>query len=135
MTDKIDDVLNDDTLNCVVEVMGGTGIAKDVVLRALGKGKHVVTANKALIAEHLPEIQAAISSAPGGPSFAYEAAVCGAIPIINTLQTCYEGDVVTSVMGICNGTTNFMLCKMEGGADYGEVLKEAQVSEKEREKG
>jgi len=126
LTDQIDDVLNDDTLNCVIEVMGGTGIAKDVVLRALGKGKHVVTANKALIAEHLPEIQSAILAAPGGPSFAYEAAVCGAIPIINTLQTCYEGDVVTSVMGICNGTTNFMLCKMEGGADYGEVLKEAQ---------
>lgn len=57
--------------------MGGTGIAKDVVLRALSSGKHVVTANKALIAEHLGEIQKAIGEAEGSPSFAYEAAVCG----------------------------------------------------------
>ncbi|GMH94961.1 hypothetical protein TL16_g13045 [Triparma laevis f. inornata] len=126
LTDSLDDVLNDETLNCIVEVMGGTGIAKDVVLRALSSGKHVVTANKALIAEHLGEIQKAIGEAEGSPSFAYEAAVCGAIPIINTLQSCYSGDNITSVMGICNGTTNFMLCKMEDGADYGEVLKEAQ---------
>lgn len=128
ITTDVEKVLGDEGINCVVEVMGGTGLAKDVVLRSLASGKHVVTANKALIAEHMDEIQSAISSAPGSPLFAYEAAVCGGIPIINTLQTCYSGDNIHELMGICNGTTNFMLCKMEKGADYAEVLKEAQVS-------
>ena len=117
----VNDVLNDDSIDCVVEVMGGTGLAKTVVMQALKRGKSVVTANKALIAENLNDFVDL-----NGVPFAYEAAVCGGIPIINTLQNCYAGDIIQEVMGICNGTTNYMLGKMEEGADYDEVLKEAQ---------
>ena len=118
------DILDDKSIDCVVEVMGGTGLAKTIVLEALQKGKSVVTANKALLAEHLEELrQAALQSKK---HLLYEAAVCGGIPIINLLQTAYTGDVVTKLQGIANGTTNFMLTKMENGADYQAVLKEAQ---------
>ena len=106
--------------------MGGITHAKDVVFKAIEKGKHVVTANKALIANYLPELLALLKSNPS-VNFSYEAAVCGGIPIIRSLQSDYLSDSITKVMGIMNGTTNFMLCKMEDeGADYSTVLKEAQ---------
>mmetsp|Transcript_19 Transcript_19/g.28 ORF Transcript_19/g.28 Transcript_19/m.28 type:complete len:448 (+) Transcript_19:56-1399(+) len=120
-------ILDDKNIDLVVEVMGGTGLAKTVVLESLKKGKSVVTANKALIAEHLDEIKDAVQKAEGKAVFAYEAAVCGGIPIIQTLTGCFTGDIVHEVMGICNGTTNYMLGKMEAGTDYDEVLKEAQA--------
>ena len=126
-TDSVEDLMNDPNINCIIEVCGGTSLAKDVVLRALSSGKHVVTANKALIAQHMDELTTALSTAPGPPQFCYEAAVCGGIPIINALQSSYSSDSVTSISGICNGTTNYMLCKMEEGADYSEVLAEAQA--------
>lgn len=116
---NVNDILEDEEIDCVVEVMGGTNLAKVVVMEALKRGKSVVTANKALIAENLEDFV-------NESKFAYEAAVCGGIPIINTLQSCYAGDIIHEVMGICNGTTNYMLGKMEEGADYDEVLKEAQ---------
>lgn len=116
------DLLEDDSLDCIVEVMGGTGLAETVVDTALAKGKTVVTANKALLAEQLSKYSA------GEGRLAFEAAVCGGIPIINILQTAYAGDTVTSIMGICNGTTNFMLDKMDReGAGYADVLAEAQA--------
>ena len=117
-------ILKDDSIDCVVEVMGGTGLAKQVVIDSLSAGKPVVTANKALLAEYLDEIHQAALSAK--VPLAYEAAVCGGIPIIQTLQSCYSGDIVQDVSGIANGTTNYMLTKMEQGADYAEVLQEAQ---------
>mmetsp|Transcript_2195 Transcript_2195/g.2997 ORF Transcript_2195/g.2997 Transcript_2195/m.2997 type:complete len:436 (-) Transcript_2195:261-1568(-) len=117
-------ILEDDEIDCVVEVMGGVGLAKTVVFEALKKGKSVVTANKALIAENMDELVSMMAAKRS--MFGYEAAVCGGIPIINTLQSCYTGDNIHEVMGICNGTTNYMLGKMEEGADYAEVLKEAQ---------
>lgn len=80
------DILNDSSINCVVELMGGTGVAKDIVFNAIKAGKHIVTANKALIAAYLPEIQAALKENPS-VSFNFEAAVCGGIPIIHSLQT------------------------------------------------
>lgn len=124
-TTSIKEVVDSPDIDCVVEVMGGTGAAKDVVLDALKAGKSVVTANKALLAEHLSEIIAAQTKAQR--PLMYEAAVCGGIPIINLLQTAYTGDTIQSVEGILNGTTNFMLDKMDReGADYGAVLKEAQ---------
>lgn len=114
-----DDILGDASINCVVELMGGVTHAKDVVFRAINAGKHVVTANKALIAAFLPDLQAALAANPQ-VTFNYEAAVCGGIPIIHTLQTDFLADNITKVMGIMNGTTNFMLCKMEDeGAEYG----------------
>ena len=118
------DILDNESIDCVVEVMGGTGLAKTVVLEALQKGKSVVTANKALLAEHLDELRQAALAAK--KPLLYEAAVCGGIPIINALQTAYTPDTITQLQGIANGTTNFMLTKMEAGADYMAVLKEAQ---------
>eukprot|EP00607_Mallomonas_marina_P009851 CAMPEP_0182419070 /NCGR_PEP_ID=MMETSP1167-20130531/3467_1 /TAXON_ID=2988 /ORGANISM="Mallomonas Sp, Strain CCMP3275" /LENGTH=435 /DNA_ID=CAMNT_0024593677 /DNA_START=75 /DNA_END=1382 /DNA_ORIENTATION=- len=126
-TTNYDDILNDSTINCVVELMGGVTDAKDVVYRAIAADKHVITANKALIASYIGEIQSLLEAHPA-VQFSYEAAVCGGIPIIHTLQSAYLGDSITKVMGIMNGTTNFMLCKMEDeGAAYDDVLKEAQA--------
>lgn len=106
--------------------MGGTGLAKKVVESALKQGKPVVTANKALLAEHWGELQDIIKD-NSTASLHWEAAVCGGIPIIQTLQSCYTGDDISSITGICNGTTNYMLTKMStGAADYDDVLKEAQ---------
>lgn len=124
LTTNFDDILNDSSIDMVVELMGGTGLAKTFVLESLKKGKSVVTANKALVADCLDEIDQVVKST--GSKFAFEASVCGGIPIINTLQQCYSGDIIHEISGIMNGTTNYMLCKMETGADYDEVLKEAQ---------
>ena len=120
----IKSIVEDDNIDLVVEVMGGTEIAKTVVLESLKRGKSVVSANKTLIAECMNEIRDAALQSKS--KFAYEAAVCGGIPVIQALQTCFAGDIIHVVMGICNGTTNYMLEKMEEGADYYEVLKEAQ---------
>jgi len=125
LVSDINEVLDDDSIDLIVEVMGGTGLAKTVVLKALENKQHVVTANKALIAEHLSEIQSSLQQ-NSSVKFGMEAAVCGGIPVIHVLQSVYTGDVIHEIMGICNGTTNYMLGKMEEGADYDEVLKEAQ---------
>jgi len=122
----VNSIIEDDDIDMVVEVMGGVGLAKTVVMQSLKNGKSVVTANKALIAECIDEIKASVLASKGKTRFAYEASVCGGIPIIQALQGCFTGDIIHEVMGICNGTTNYMLGKMEEGADYGEVLKEAQ---------
>ncbi len=82
--------------------MGGTTVAKDLVFRALAKGKHVVTANKALLAEFLPEIQTLLKDNPNS-RLAYEAAVCGGIPIVRAMQQDFVGDEIHSISGICNG--------------------------------
>ncbi len=142
ITTDVNSIIDDEDIDIVVEVMGGTDLAKTVVVESLKRGKSVVTANKALIAEYLDEIKDLVqginqksmesttngsSSSKKGVVFAYEAAVCGGIPIIQALQHCFTGDIIHEVMGICNGTTNYMLGKMEGGAsDYAEILKEAQ---------
>jgi homoserine dehydrogenase len=119
-------ILDDESIEMVVELIGGVTVAKDAVMKALSKGKHVITGNKALIAAHLPEIQDKVMSNPAS-SFNYEAAVCGGIPIIAAMKHDYVGDEITSVMGIMNGTTNFILTKMEQeGAAYADVLAEAQ---------
>ena len=124
---EYDAILGDASINVVVELIGGITHAKDVVFGAIAAGKHVITANKALIAAYLPELQALLAANPT-VQFLYEAAVCGGIPIIHSLQTDFLADRITKIMGIMNGTTNFMLCKMEDeGWDYGEALKEAQA--------
>ena len=133
----VNSILNDDTIDLVIEVAGGTSSTiKGAVFDALRGGKSVVTANKALIAECLEEIVALVdevngaknnSSSKGVVKFGYEASVCGGIPIIHTLQSSYKGDIINEISGICNGTTNFMLGKMmDEGAEYDTVLKEAQ---------
>lgn len=125
-TSSYDDILNDPAINCIVELMGGVDDAKDVVFRAIRSGKHVITANKALVANFMPEIVQLLSENPE-VRFGYEASVAGGIPIIHTLQNAYSGDTITEVAGIMNGTTNYMLSKMEAhGVAYADVLKEAQ---------
>ncbi len=100
-------ILEDKSIDLVVEVMGGTGLAKTIVLESLKKGKSVVTANKALIAEHLDEIRDAVQKTEGKAVFAYEAAVCGGIPIIQTLTGCFTGDIIHEVM-VCSN--KLLLC-------------------------
>jgi homoserine dehydrogenase len=96
LTNDVDSILQDPDIDVVVEVMGGTGLAKRVVLEALAAKKSVVTANKALVAEHLQELKEA--SCATNTILAYEAAVCGGIPIVQTLHTCYAGDVIQEIM-------------------------------------
>jgi len=132
VTEDVESVLTDDSVDTVVEVMGGTELAKDVVLKSLKAGKNVVTANKALIAQDLPLIQKTLDEVNAGRDtpvqFGFEAAVCGGIPIIHSLQNDFLGDDVTQLSGIINGCTNFMLSNMEtGGLSYADALKEASA--------
>jgi homoserine dehydrogenase len=127
-----DAILNDDSIDMVVEVMGGLTDAKDVIYSAIKKGKSVVTANKALIAKFLPEIMALLDEVNKGREekveFRYEAAVCGGIPIIRSLQSDFVGDDIQMLSGIINGCTNFMLTAMDrDGKSYDEALKEASA--------
>jgi len=125
ITSKPEEVVNDPELAVVVELMGGYEPARSLVLRAIENGKHVVTANKALIAAHGNEIFAAASRK--GVMVAFEAAVAGGIPIIKTIREGLAGNRIEWLAGIINGTSNFILTEMrDRGADFGEVLREAQ---------
>jgi homoserine dehydrogenase len=118
--------LIDNDLDILVEVAGGIEPAKSLIEYALSKGVSVVTANKALMAEHGTAL-AKLAHENGADLF-YEAAVGGAVPILRALRTSLAGERINRIMGIVNGTTNFILSKMTAeGADYGDVLKEAQV--------
>lgn len=115
-----------DDIDLVVEVIGGIEPARGLILAALENGASVVTANKALLAEDGPTLFAAAEKA--GRDLYYEAAVAGAIPILRPLRESLAGDRVTRVLGIVNGTTNFILDKMDSvGAGYEETLEEAQA--------
>jgi len=123
-TDPVE-VVDDPAVDLIVEVMGGLEPAGEMVLRALQAGKPVVTANKALLADRGPVLFAAAEAA--GVPLLFEAAVGGGIPIIRPLSETLAGEQVERVVGIVNGTTNFMLTRMaEAGADYAEALREAQ---------
>ena len=118
-------VIANPAIEIVVELIGGTGIARTLVLEAIAEGKHVVTANKALLAVHGNEIFAAARER--GVMVAFEAAVAGGIPIIKALREGLTANRIEWVAGIINGTTNFILSEMRAkGLDFGEVLKEAQ---------
>lgn len=125
ITEDAWDIIHDPGIDVVVEVMGGIEPAKTYILAALDQGKHVVTANKDLMALHGPEI---LNKAAGKScDVFYEASVGGGIPIIRTLVEGFSSDRITKIMGIVNGTTNYILSKMsQEGASYVEVLKEAQ---------
>ena len=119
------DLVTDDSVDLVVELMGGLEPAGTLVLAALRAGKPVVTANKELVAARGPELVQA--AADGGVSLLFEAAVGGGIPIIRPLTETLAGEQVNRVLGIVNGTTNFILSSMaESGASFGEALAEAQ---------
>ena len=118
-------VIADPSIDVVVELIGGYGIAKALVLEAIAAGKHVVTANKALLAVHGTEIFAAARDK--GVVVAFEAAVAGGIPIIKALREGLTANRIEWIAGIINGTTNFILSEMRSkGLDFGVVLKEAQ---------
>ncbi|OIP18775.1 MAG: homoserine dehydrogenase [Comamonadaceae bacterium CG2_30_57_122] len=119
-------VIANPDIDIVIELIGGTNIAKTLVLEAIAAGKHVVTANKALLAVHGTEIFAAASAR--GVMVAFEAAVAGGIPIIKALREGLTANRIQWIAGIINGTTNFILSEMrDKGLDFGVVLKEAQA--------
>ena len=118
-------VISHPDIDIVIELIGGYGIAKDLVMKAIANGKHVVTANKALLATHGNEIFKAAQER--GVIVAFEAAVAGGIPIIKALREGLTANRIQWIAGIINGTTNFILSEMrEKGLDFNTVLKEAQ---------
>lgn len=118
-------VLGDPDVHAIVELVGGTGFAKKVILDALNSGKVVVTANKALLAHHGEEIFAA--AAKNSTNIFYEASVCGGIPIIKSIREGFIGNQFPVIYGIVNGTCNYILTRMTAeGKDFDEVLTEAQ---------
>jgi homoserine dehydrogenase len=131
-TDNIDltlnaeDVVNNPEIQIVVELIGGTSVARDYVLKAIENGKHIVTANKALIAIHGNELFA--KAQEKGVTIAFEAAVAGGIPIIKSIREGLAANQIEWLAGIINGTGNFILTEMrDKGRDFDEVLKEAQA--------
>lgn len=125
LTHHIDDILNDDSIQVVVEVMGGVDVPYQFVKRALEKGKHVVTSNKALVAAKGPELLHIAKEK--NVNFLFEASVGGGIPILRSMNRSLTADVILEVMGILNGTTNYILTEMtENGLEFDDVLKTAQ---------
>jgi homoserine dehydrogenase len=125
VTDDAFSVVNDPEVDIVIELIGGYGVAKELVLQAIANGKHVVTANKALLATHGNEIFKAAQDK--GVMVAFEAAVAGGIPIIKALREGLTANRIEWIAGIINGTTNFILSEMrDKGLSFDTVLKEAQ---------
>jgi len=119
------EVVNDPEIHIIIELVGGTGIAKTMVLAALKAGKTVITANKALLSAHGKELFAA--AAKYGANLYYEASVCGGIPIIKSLREGFAANQFPAIYGIVNGTCNYILTRMKlEGAEFGEVLADAQ---------
>lgn len=119
------EVVNDPEIHIIIELVGGTGIAKTMVLAALKTGKTVITANKALLSAHGKELFAA--AAQHGANLYYEASVCGGIPIIKSLREGFAANQFPAIYGIVNGTCNYILTRMKlEGAEFGEVLADAQ---------
>ena len=126
LTAHADDVLNDPDIDIVVELVGGIHPAKDFILQAIANGKHVVTANKALLATEGADIFAAADQK--GVEVCFEAAVAGGIPIIKVLREGLIANNMVSIFGIINGTSNYILTKMTAEkAEFADVLKEAQA--------
>ena len=120
------DIINDPEIDIILELIGGTGLAKDLVLQAIENGKHIVTANKALIALHGNEIFAKASEK--GVMVLFESAVAGGIPIIKAIREGLSGNQIEWLAGIINGTGNFILTEMrDKGRDFADVLAEAQA--------
>lgn len=125
LTDSFEEILKDSDIQIVIEVVGGIEPAKRMIMDALKAGKNVVTANKDLIAAHGRELLN--TAEEHHVDLLFEASVAGGIPIINPLKECLAGNEILSVMGIVNGTTNYILTKMtEEGMDFDEALKRAQ---------
>lgn len=125
LTTDVNDILNDESIDIVVEVLGGLEPATSYMLQALRAGKHVVTANKAAVAENYAELQAEAEKA--GVFLKLEACVAGGIPILNPLTTVLKANQFEEILGILNGTTNYIMTQMSDfGLNYDDVLKDAQ---------
>jgi homoserine dehydrogenase len=125
LSDKPSEVIEDPTIDIVVELIGGYEPAKELILTAIARGKHVVTANKALLAVHGAEIHAAARRA--GVTIGFEGSVGGGIPIIKALKEALAANRILSIYGIINGTSNYILTKMtDEGQAFDNVLREAQ---------
>ncbi|MFK8115097.1 MAG: homoserine dehydrogenase [Rubripirellula sp.] len=125
VSEDVKDVLADEDIKIVAQLIGGTDTARTIMLQLLEGGKDVVTANKALLAEHGPELFNRAREL--GRSIAFEAAVAGGIPIIANISQCLTGNQITSLRGILNGTCNFIVSQMEeGGRSYADALAQAQ---------
>lgn len=125
LTTDWQEVVNDPEISIIIELVGGTGIAKTMILAAFEKGKTVVTANKALLSAHGEELFAA--AAKNGVNLYYEASVCGGIPIIKSLREGLVANRFPAIYGIVNGTCNYILTRMKlEGADFADVLADAQ---------
>ncbi|MCP4553701.1 MAG: homoserine dehydrogenase [Bacteroidetes bacterium] len=125
LSNNPDDILNDPEIDIVIEVIGGLDIAEKLILKALKKGKSVVTANKALLGERGTVIFPAANNAVG--CFGFESSVGTAIPIIQTLQKSFAGDEIMSIAGIINGTSNYILTRMsQDGMEFEQALLDAQ---------
>ena len=125
-TKNFEDIISDVEVRVVVEAMGGINPAYDFTKRCLKAGKSVVTSNKELVAQHGAELLQIAKD--NNANYLFEASVGGGIPIIRPLKQCLAGNDITEVMGIINGTTNYILTKMaQDGADYQTALKEAQA--------
>jgi len=123
---NIEDVFGDDEISIVVELIGGYEPARSFILKAIERGKHVVTANKALLAAHGKEIFTAAGRK--GVDIGFEASVGGGIPVIRAVREGLVADHIQSILGIMNGTSNYILTKMtDEGSSFGDVLKEAQA--------
>jgi homoserine dehydrogenase len=126
MTTDWESVVRDPQVHVVIELVGGTGIARTMILSALRLGKPVITANKALLSAHGEELFAAAEQY--GTNLYYEASVCGGIPIIKALREGFVGNRINQLYGIVNGTCNYILTRMKlEGAAFSEVLKDAQA--------
>ena len=126
LTDDAKSIVNDPEIDLIIEVIGGISPAKELILAAIKNGKSVVTANKALLAQAGAELYTAADNA--NVDLYYEAAVAGAIPILRPLRESLVGDQVHRIMGIVNGTTNYILTKMdESGTAFDDALKQAQA--------
>lgn len=127
LTDNAQDIVADPEIDIVVELLGGLHPAFEYMMSAMENGKHVVTANKDVVAQLGHDLFDMAEKQ--GVDFKFEASVGGGIPIITPLKECLTGNKITEIMGIVNGTTNYMLTKMtEDGSDYASVLKEAQAA-------
>lgn len=125
LTTNFDDIINDDSIKIVVEVMGGIEPAKEYILRAIEKNKHIVTANKMLLATEGKEVFEKADEKK--VMFQYEASVAGGIPIINSINENLTANKINELYGIVNGTTNYILSKMElEGLEFDDVLEEAK---------
>lgn len=125
VTTNSEHIINDPEINVVIEAMGGIEPAKSYIKAALENGKHVVTANKALISKHGEELFEL--AAKNGVNLAFEASVCSSIPIIKGIRESFVANSISSISGIVNGTTNFILTKMTNeGRSYESALEEAQ---------